>query len=78
MATFCDRLARSPPDLSRRLESLFEGPLPKAAETLEALAKETLDVAGAMRPDIDTSALRDKIGQRRKCRSEETGRLAGN
>jgi hypothetical protein len=72
MNAFCARLERSPPDVSRRLEVFFGGSPAEAAEALETLVRETLDMVNTDRPEIDTSALRDKIGKRRISRPEES------
>lgn len=54
----------APPDFQARLERVFAGSLQEGMEQFRDLVSETLDLVEAEYPDMDTAALRRKLGAR--------------
>jgi hypothetical protein len=61
---FIGKLRVAPPNLATRLESLFAGDRAAAIGELESLVGETISLVEALMPEIDTSGVRARLGQR--------------
>lgn len=62
---FVAGLSVAPPGLADRLEALFTSPVPEALEALEALVGEVAALVEARMPEVDTSAVRRRLGWRK-------------
>lgn len=66
MRRFIATLPIAPPDLTDRIEGLFQADINTAAGLLEALVQETVALVETHMPDIDTSAVRRRLGWRQQ------------
>ncbi len=64
MQKFIAQLPLTPPDLATRIELLFAADRPTAIQQLEALTSETVALVEQHMPQVDTSRLRQRLGQR--------------
>lgn len=62
---FVTGLSVAPPDLADRLEALFTLPVPEALPALEALVGEVVALVEQHMPEVDTSAVRRRLGWRK-------------
>lgn len=78
MARFVAQLHLAPPELGPRLEALFCLPVAEACLALEALVHETVALVEATLPEVDTSAVRRRVGWRKPgWRVEDVAALLG-
>lgn len=66
MHRFIDQMKVAPPDLATRLEALFHSDMAIAATQLEELVREVVDLVEQHMPEIDVTALRNRIGMRQQ------------
>ena len=66
MGLFIEEMAIAPTNLKSRLESLFQAEPPVAANQLESLVQETMDLIETQMPQVDTSSVRRRLGWRRQ------------
>lgn len=66
MGKFIEQMSIAPTNLTSRLESLFRAEPYVAANQIEQLVQETLDLVDTYMPQVDTSSVRRKVGWRRQ------------
>ena len=66
MRRFVGRMRIAPHDLASRIESLFTLESQYAAELLESLVRETLDLVKIHMPEVDTTAAAKRLGWRQQ------------
>ncbi len=64
MGKFIEQMSIAPTNLTSRLESLFRAEPHVAANQIEQLVRETLDLVDTYMPQVDTSSVRRKVGWR--------------
>jgi hypothetical protein len=64
MGKFIEQMSIAPMNLTSRLESLFRAEPHVAANQIEQLVRETLDLVDTYMPQVDTSSVRRKVGWR--------------
>lgn len=66
MGKFIEKMNIVPHNLPLRLESLFHTPTYSAANALQELVRETVELVELHMPQIDTSQVRRKLGFKRQ------------
>jgi predicted nucleotidyltransferase len=66
MGKFIEQMSIAPMNLTSRLESLFRAEPHVAANQIEQLVRETLDLVDTYMPQVDTSSVRRKVGWRQQ------------
>ena len=66
MGKFIEQMSIAPMNLTFRLESLFRAEPHVAANQIEQLVQETLDLVDTYMPQVDTSSVRRKVGWRQQ------------
>ncbi len=66
MGKFIEQMSIAPTNLTSRLESLFRAEPHVAANQIEQLVQETLDLVDTHMPQVDTSSVRRKVGCRQQ------------
>ncbi len=66
MGKFIEQMSIAPTNLTSRLESLFRAEPHVAANQIEQLVRETLDLVDTYMPQVDTSSVRRKVGWRQQ------------
>src|SRR5437660_1076636 len=66
MHHFIAQMDIAPPNLSARLEALFHSDMASAATQLEELVQEVVELVERHMPEVDVTALRNKIGLRQQ------------
>jgi hypothetical protein len=66
MGKFIEQISIAPTNLAFRLESLFCAEPHVAANQIEQLVQETLDLVDTYMPQVDTSSVRRKVGWRQQ------------
>lgn len=66
MRRLLNQMRVKPPELAERLELMFQQEPAIAAASLEGLVTDVVALVDAEMPDVDTSALKRRLGQRRE------------
>ncbi len=66
MGYFIEQMSIAPTNLTSRLESLFSAEPDVAANQIEQLVQETLDLVDTYMPQVDTSSVRRRVGWRKQ------------
>jgi uncharacterized alpha-E superfamily protein len=66
MGKFIEQMSIAPTNLTSRLERLFRAEPHVAANQIEQLVQETLDLVDAYMPQVDTSSVRRRVGWRQQ------------
>lgn len=66
MGKFIEQMSIAPTNLASRLESLFRAEPYVAANQIEQLVQETLDLVDTYMPQVDTSSVRRKVEWRQQ------------
>jgi hypothetical protein len=66
MSRFIEQMEIAPENLASRLEGLFDNEAPIAANQLEALVRETVELVEIYMPQVDTSFAKQRLGWKHK------------
>ncbi len=66
MSRFIEQMEIAPENFAFRLEGLFHHEAPVAANQLEALVRETVELVEIYMPQVDTSSAKQKLGWRQQ------------